>query len=91
MTAQSVVGGRPLAEGHAPLILYSPVSWLLALRMLMTDEALDPTVSTRSNPGADCCWGSRLSPLVALGPRRAKRLRMGMAAATSSRVRREDG
>lgn len=42
---------RVLRSGHLPLILYSPVSWLLLLRMLRTDEALDPTVSTRSKPG----------------------------------------
>lgn len=39
-------------EGTVPLILYSPVSWLLLLlRMLNADDAFDPTVSTLSNPG----------------------------------------
>jgi hypothetical protein len=45
----------PAGSGAAvdiPLILYSPVSWLgLLLRMLNADDALDPTVSTLSNPG----------------------------------------
>lgn len=36
-----------------PLILYSPVSRLLELRMLNDDEVLDPTVSCFSNPGCD--------------------------------------
>ena len=68
-----------------PLILYSPVSWLLLLRTLRAEDALDPTVSTLSKPG---CAGSALSDdeseavlsscgIVRPG-RRAKGLRMGM-------------
>lgn len=69
-------------EGHAPLILYSPVSWLLALRMLSTDDALEPTVSTRSKPGVVCwlltCSGRRFSSWARAPGFRAKGLRMGM-------------
>jgi hypothetical protein len=47
-----VSGGVRSGLVDIPLILYSPVSWLgLLLRMLNADDALDPTVSTLSNPG----------------------------------------
>lgn len=76
--SQAGVAGR--GSGHAPLILYSPVSWLLVLRMLRADEALDPTVSTRSKPRCGSCRsGSRFSSCAAAVPvRRAKGLRMGI-------------
>lgn len=44
-----------------PLILYSPVSWLRRLTTLMAEEALEPTVSTRSNAGGDLSAGSKVS------------------------------
>lgn len=60
---------QPTERKHIPLILYSPVSWLLLpLRMLNADEAPvldDPTVSTRSNPGC----ATSLLPGVAGLPR----------------------
>jgi hypothetical protein len=43
-----VTGSGPIA----PLILYSPVSWLLLLPTLSAEEALEPTVSTLSKSGA---------------------------------------
>ncbi len=79
-----------IAEAHVPLILYSPVSWLLLpplLRMLNAGEALDPTVSTLSNPG---CAASVVVASEAAEPgrwcsscwraagRRANGLRIGM-------------
>lgn len=73
---------------NIPLILYSPVSWLLLLlRMLNADEALDPTVSTLSNPGCAASAvmfpaaepGLWFSSWTALGPgRRANGLRIGI-------------
>lgn len=64
-----------------PLILYSPLSWLWRLEMLMADEALEPTVSMRSNPGGvrspDSIFkGGRKAPSSAC--RRVKGLRMGI-------------
>lgn len=49
----------------SPLILYSPLSWLRELRTLRAEEALEPTVSTRSKPG----WAT--SVCEASGPGRA--------------------
>lgn len=76
--SQAGVAGR--GSGHAPLILYSPVSWLLVLRMLRAGDALDPTVSTRSKPRyGSCRSGCRFSSCAAAVPvRRAKGLRMGI-------------
>jgi hypothetical protein len=75
--SRGLVTDRGGARGHAPLILYSPLSWLLELRMLRADEALEPTVSTRSKVGGLLCAGWRFSSLAASG-RRAKGFRIGM-------------
>jgi hypothetical protein len=40
---------RPSAA-HSPLIWYSPVSWLRRRPAMLLDDAIDPTVSTLSNP-----------------------------------------
>jgi hypothetical protein len=83
-------------ENNIPLILYSPVSWLLLLRMLNAGDALDPTVSTLSNPG--CAGSVVLLPeadepgrwfsscwRAAAGPgRRANGLRIGIVALVDS-------
>jgi hypothetical protein len=68
----------PLARyfGHAPLILYSSVSCDLVVEMLRTEVDLEPTVSTRSNPGASTGW--TFSSLMVVPERRAKGLRIGM-------------
>lgn len=63
-----------------PDILYSPVSWLLPLLMLRADDALEPTVSTRSNPGgvfkgASMAMGGRK---FSSAGRLAKGLRIGI-------------
>lgn len=78
--------GQPMSQSRVrlPLSLYSPVSWLLALRMLRDDDALDPTVSTLSKPGWETSLVATFSScevsciLVPTG-RRAKGLRMGIA------------
>jgi len=74
--------GRPKGGGGAPLILYSPVSWLLALRMLSAEDALEPTVSTRSKAGSTLTpsdpSGRRFSSLATAPGRRAKGLRIGI-------------
>ena len=66
------------AGGHAPLILYSPLSWLLLLRTLSTEEAFEPWVSIRSKPGAS---GRRESSVAVTWPRRVNGLRIGMMVA----------
>lgn len=74
---------------YVPLILYSPLSWLFELRTLRAEEALEPTVSTRSNPGGPLVMlvGCRFSSPTAAAPgRRAKGLRMGMLIATDARI-----
>jgi hypothetical protein len=81
-----------LKKRHAPLILYSPTSWLLELLMLRDSDALEPTVSTRSKPGASRWLGCKFSLLVAmagLAPgRRVKGLRMvGMMGVVESGLR----
>lgn len=69
-------GANLATGGHAPLILYSPVS--RPLRMLRADEVLEPMVSTRSKLGVSRFSGWRIpSPLAPA--RRAKGLRRGMA------------
>lgn len=64
-----------------PLILYWPLSWLWRLEMLTADEALEPTVSMRSNPGGvlspdSMAMGGRKAGSSA--GRRVKGLRMGI-------------
>ena len=81
-------GSGRWAVVNIPLILYSPVSWLgLLLRMLNADDALDPTVSTLSNPGCAASVvvgpaaepGRELSSCAVAGPgRRANGLRIGI-------------
>lgn len=86
---------RAPRRGNIPLILYSPVSWLFLLlpRMLNADDALDPTVSTRSKPGCAASertdaeepgrWGPSWR---AAGPgRRAKGLRIGIVGGVDMR------
>lgn len=72
--------------GYSPLILYSPVSWLLPLPMLKAEDALEPTVSTRSKPG---CWltssGRWFSSWAVEPGRRAKGFLMGMMKAWAMR------
>jgi len=70
---------------YVPLILYSPVSWLLLLRMLSADDALEPTVSTLSKPGCAestspaAVPGREFSSGESVAPvRRAKGLRIGI-------------
>jgi hypothetical protein len=77
--------------------LYSPVSWLLALRILSADEALEPTVSTRSKPGCATSLfeeaepGREFSSLGMLSPgRRAKGFRIGIVAFLQ-RIRYDNG
>lgn len=71
-------------EQDVPLILYSPLSWPFELRMLRTDEAFDPTVSTRSKPGGEALLvfsvaGWRFSSLtVGMPGRRVKGFRIGI-------------
>jgi hypothetical protein len=82
------LAGTRQGLAHSPLILYSPVSWLLELRMLSAEDSLDdPTVFWRSKPG---CAGSTADPedpgrtfssgTIKLPGRRAKGFRMGMMA-----------
>lgn len=96
-TDRRQVRSGQIAKAHVPLILYSPVSWLLLpplLRMLNAGEALDPTVSTLSNPG---CAASVVVASEAAEPgrwcsfcwraagRRANGLRIGMVVQPSIR------
>lgn len=68
---------RAAGSQDIPLILYSPVSWFLVFRMLRTEVALEPTVSTFSKPGAvSGRWFSSWTTM--LPGRRAKGLRIGM-------------
>lgn len=92
-----------IKKAVSPLILYSPVSWLLLLlRMLRPEDAFDPTVSTRSNPGCATStalpvadWEPSLAlslRLVGTPGRRAKGFRIGIVgygcwkAATTARI-----
>ena len=56
--------GRRRIGGHAPLILYSPVSWLLVLRMLRTEEALFGLYLTWE--GIYVIWGLRTLEFLSL-------------------------
>lgn len=82
-----------LADGLGlPLILYSPLSWLLVVLTLSEDDALEPTVSCFSKPGWDGAWAfgcafSSCEERVVAPGRRAKGLRMeGMVEARRAGV-----
>lgn len=90
LSAHEAVAGNahqnPPSPG-IPLILYSPVSWLVLRPMLNAGDALDPTVSTLSNPGCATSGfpaaadepGRWFSSAVTMAPgRREKGLRMGI-------------